>query len=319
MEIQLQKSILKVLVYFDLFNYPVSEDEIYLFLDKKADREELLCQLRLLVLHEMVYKINEFYSLKPDPSLVKKRLDENNRAQVLLKTARRISRFLYLFPYVRAISISGSLSKNVADEKADIDYFIITQPNRLWIARSIMHFFKKLTFITGHQHWYCMNYYVDEEGLQIEEKNIFTATELVTLMPMRGNGAIQKLIEANEWTKEYFPNTTIKCASCDPPRSWVKGLGESLFNNSLGQRLENYLMGLTSKRWKKKEDNQKLNIKGNRMGLKTDKHFCKPSPVFFQKKLLESYQTRLHEWNLKWNVMISRAKASHGFFRREII
>jgi hypothetical protein len=319
MEIQLQHSILKVLIYFDLFNYPVSEEEIFLFLDAKVDRGELKHGLRLLTMKGMIFQMDEFYSLRFDPNLVKKRLEENKRAQQLLQKGRRISRFLFLFPYVRAIGISGSLSKNVANEKADIDYFIITHPNRLWIARSIMHLFKKLTFITGHQHWYCMNYYVDEEGLQIEEKNIFTATELTTLIPMHGNGTIQKLIQANKWTEEYFPNRTFKCDDSDAPGSWIKNFGELLFNNNIGQRLDNFLMHLTTKRWKKKEENQKLNIKGNRMGLRTDKHFCKPSPVFFQRRILDLYQNKLQEWNSRWNLAVPQDLTSHAFFRREII
>jgi hypothetical protein len=93
---------------------------------------------------------------------------------------------LYRFPFVRGIGISGSLSKNYADEDADIDFFIITSRNHLWIARTFLHGLKKLSFLVGKQDWYCMNYFIDEEALVIAEKNIFTATEVVTLKPVCG-------------------------------------------------------------------------------------------------------------------------------------
>src|SRR6202022_4223033 len=96
--------------------------------------------------------------------------------------------------------------------RSDIDFFIITKANRLWIARTLMHLFKKLTFLTGHQGWYCMNYYVDEEALQIEEKNIFTATELITLLPVCGNGTMEEFFRANNWASSYFPNYAIRTA-----------------------------------------------------------------------------------------------------------
>src|SRR2546430_6574247 len=92
----------------------------------------------------------------------------------------------------------------------DIDFFIITSANRLWIARTCMHLFKKLTFLTGRQHWYCMNYYIDEEALNIEEHNIFTATELITLLPVCGNGTMQRFFQMNSWVSVYFPNNVLE-------------------------------------------------------------------------------------------------------------
>ena len=87
---------------------------------------------------------------------------------------------LFQFPFVRGVFISGSLSKRCAAEKEDVDYFIVTSANRLWIARTIMHLYKKLTYLRGRQDRYCMNYFIDEEALEIKEKNIFTAVEMIT-------------------------------------------------------------------------------------------------------------------------------------------
>ncbi len=310
MQVELKASILKVLVYFDLFNYPVSKEEIYIFLDSKCAKEDLTADLNTLMHTGYIFKFNEFYTLKNDPGLIKKRLKENNYAQSLLITARKISKFLFAFPYVKGIGISGSLSKNVADENADIDYFIITSANRLWIARTIMHLFKKFTFITGHQHWYCMNYYVDEEGMQIEEKNIFTATELVTLLPICGTGTMEKFFICNDWAKKYFPNyntgSSILPHKTSPSK--IKKTIELLFNNRLGDWLDGYLMKLTANRWARKEKKQKLNSKGNLMGLKAGRHYCKPSPSFFHERILTRYATRLKEIEGEW--MLSKQLAN---------
>jgi len=311
MKVKLKTSILKVLASFDIFDYPVSKEEIYLFLDRTIDGDDLRTGLMQLVIEGHIFKFNEFYTLKNDQELLKKRIKENANAQYLLLTAHRISKFLFRFPYIKGIGISGSLSKNVANEQSDIDYFIITKSNRLWIARTIMHIFKKFTFLTGHQHWYCMNYYVDEDGMQIEEKNIFTATELVTLLPVCGNGTMQRFFKVNDWAKVYFPNYPLQ-PSNQPNKSFRTGMKkmiEFLLNNKFGDWLDNYLMKLTTSRWKAKEKNKKLNIKGNRMGLKTDKHYCKPNPVYFQEKILLLYNNRLNEWEKKWNEKIEQEQS----------
>jgi len=294
----MQNSVVRVLAYFDMFAYPVSEEEIQFFLDREADPGLLREALQQLLLEKHVFRYDRFYSLRDDGSLAGKRIKDNQRAAAMMITARKVAAFLYRFPYVRGIGISGSLSKNVANEHADIDFFIITKANRLWIARTLMHLFKKLTFLVGRQHWYCMNYFVDEEALQIEEQNVFTAMELITLIPVSGNGTMQKFFTANEWATVYYPSYAGKASSSKTTcrQFWIKSGIEWLFNNRMGNRLDDYLMRLTSKRWNRKEDEKRININGRRMGLRTGKHYSKPNPAFMQHTLLSLYKNKLAAW-----------------------
>jgi len=168
-------SILKVLAYFDIFQYPLTQNEIKQFLDQPVSETAMENAMQRLLDEKNIFRLRNFYSLQNDLLLAEKRIQGNLRAVKLLAKANKIGRFLFKFPFVNAVGISGSLSKQYADEKADIDFFVITKANRLWIARTIMHVFKKLTFLTGRQHFYCMNYYVDEAALHLRDKNIFTA------------------------------------------------------------------------------------------------------------------------------------------------
>ena len=133
MPAELGLSILKVLAYFDLFDYPVSKEELYSFLERPVDMEAFSEALTALQESNHLFLMRGFYTLHNNESLIDRRIKGNLRARSLLQTAKGISRFLYQIPYVRAIGISGSLSKNFAAEDADIDYFIITSPNRLWV------------------------------------------------------------------------------------------------------------------------------------------------------------------------------------------
>src|SRR5258708_8464730 len=298
----LRSSILKVLAYFDLFNYPVSAEEILFFLDQDVPASELNEGLEALTAGKYLFRLGSLYSLRDDPRAAERRIKGNKHAAELLVIADRVSRFLYQFPYVRGVGISGSLSKHYAAENADIDYFIITRSNRLWIARSFMHLFKKWSFLTGKQHWYCMNYYVDEEALEIEEKNIFTATELITLLPACGNGGLVKFFDANDWATDYFPHYRRRKreAPVYPPPSFLKRTLEKIFDNRAGDRLDDFLPRLTAQRWKNKEDRGVLNGKGDKMSLKTSKHFSRPNPEVFQQKILNIYSDRLKEFGEKW-------------------
>ncbi|HEV9037799.1 MAG TPA: hypothetical protein VGQ51_14290 [Puia sp.] len=295
----LRSSILKTVAYFDLFSYPLTREDIRYFLDTDAGEEEVDHELTRLTKEGRLYRLGTgtFYSLRNDPELAEKRLRGEVHADELLRIAARGARFLYQFPFVRGVCISGSLSKRCADKNADIDYFIITKANRLWIARTIMHLFKKLTYLRGRQHRYCMNYFIDEEALEIKEKNIFTAIELLTLMPACGNGGLTQFFQANNWTCQYLPHYRDRQREADGPyrSSLLKRGLERLFNNRLGSLLEDYLRRLTDSRWKTKTSRGYKNMKGDPMTLQCGLHFSRPDPGIFQQRILLLYQQKLNE------------------------
>lgn len=305
---QLRSSILKVIAYFDLFNYPVSIEDILFFLDTTSEEYAVRRELDTLIREGCLFRTGAFFALHDDPALADKRNRGRQHADELIPIAYKGARFLFQFPFVRGVCISGSLSKRCADANADIDYFIITRADRLWIARTLMHLFKKLTYLRGHQHRYCMNYYVDENALEIKEKNIFTATELITLLPASGNGGIINFFKANEWTTRFYPQYLHRNReSAGTPRSsWIKRSFERLLDNRLGDRLDDYFRRLTAKRWKQKEERGELNMRGNRMSLQCGKHYSRPNPEFFQQKILNRYHRRLKELDEQFSISSER-------------
>ena len=150
----IKKNILATLAYFDVFNYPLTQSEIFLFLAKRYDLSVFSNAILSLVAEHAIYKFDNFYTLKNDINIAKRRTAGNTKAAELIKVAERVGNLLAKFPYVRGIGISGSLSKNFADDNSDIDLFIITAKNRLWIARTLMHAFKKLTFLVNRQDYF---------------------------------------------------------------------------------------------------------------------------------------------------------------------
>jgi len=289
-----KKGVTEILTYFDIFHYPLTSVEIRQFLSYRVDENFLQECIFELQEEKAIFCSHGFYSIQNNPLLAHRRIQGNQFAEKLMTKALRIGRFLYQFPFVRAVGISGSLSKNYADEKADIDFFIITKANRLWIARTLMHLYKKLTFLTGRQHFYCMNYYIDEKALLLEEKNIFTAIEIKTLLPVCGGQTIKLFFGTNSWAGEYLPACNFRGQDkIDPRVTWLKKIMEWVLNRKAGNRLENYLFHLTQIRWKQKVEKGKRNKKGQPMDLITGKHFARSNPGAFQEKVLALYEQKL--------------------------
>jgi predicted nucleotidyltransferase len=291
-----RENILATLAYFDIFKYPLTSGEIYLFLKNKYNQSDFERALKYLVAGQSVYQFSNFYTLRNDHELIIRRYNGNKKAAELIKIAAKVGDMLIKFPYVRGIAISGSLSKNFADENSDIDLFIITAKNRLWIARTLMHAFKKLTYLVNKQDYFCMNYYIDEDQLEIKEKTIYTAIEVVTLIPLQGDTVIEQFYAANSWTREYLPNKIMRISSAKPLKPTLfKLVIEKMLDNRLGNAIDNILMKITAGRWLKKTESKKLNSKGVIMSMDTDKHYAKPDPGNFQANLLEQYQQKISQ------------------------
>ncbi|HEX6333559.1 MAG TPA: hypothetical protein VFZ78_04975 [Flavisolibacter sp.] len=291
---ELQKQILSTLAYFDLFDYPLTQTEIYRFLQEQCGYNRCGDELQFLVNQGLVYKYDSFYSLRKDFTLIIRRRDGNARAKQLLRTAEKVGRLLYHFPFVRGIAVSGSLSKNCASEGADIDLFLITAKDRLWIARTLLHILKKISFLFNRQGYLCMNYFVDESGLCIEEKNIYTATEIVTLIPLQGIDAFREFYLQNKWTTSYLPNHSLKVSYFKRKNdSLLKRLLEFLLNHTAGNLVNEWLMRITKKRWNRKSKNGRRNSRGILMGMNASIHCAKPDPANFQIWLLHQYRQKV--------------------------
>ena len=296
MSIQLcvKQDILGTLSYFDIFSYPLTQSEIAQFLKHTYCHKEFIESLNELVEENWVYKFDEFYMLQEDHSLVHRRRKGNIQAKAMLKTAEKIAGFLSMFPFVKGVAVSGSLSKNFADENSDIDFFIITERNKLWLARTFMHCFKKIAILLKKQDLFCMNYYIDEDMLQIREKNIFTATEIATLLPLRGIDTFQNFFKENSWSKNFLPNHSLRVSYVEEAKNhFLKKAVELILRNPVGNVLDHLLMKFSIYQWNKKTKSGKLNKRGIVMSMDASRHYAKPNPLNFQKKFMELYEKKI--------------------------
>ena len=214
------RAVIKTLLYSDIFHYPLTAREIF-------ERLELPCynidvvedELRRLVADQVVYRFDDFYSLHDDVALAMRRTAGNKMAKDIMPRAIRRSRLIFSFPFVRAVMISGSLSKDFLDKDGDIDFFIVTTPGKVWLTRGLLALFQRIFLFNSHK-YFCVNYYIDHDHLGLEERNIFTATELITLKPICGYEHYEALMRDNRWIKEYYPQFMPAASVSHPSLAW---------------------------------------------------------------------------------------------------
>ncbi len=285
----LEHACLQCLTYFGIFSYPLNADEIHRFAPFKATQQQVQSALNQLVERGTIFKYQEFYLTENNPAHVLDRIRGNTRALELLESSRRYVKIIAAFPFVKSIAISGSLSKFYSGKKEDIDYFIITDANRLWIARTLLHLFKKLTFIAGHQHFFCMNYFIDTKALALEQRNQYVAIELITLLPAFNDALITKVIAENSWIMEFVPNhpgITNLDYLVKMDNQPLKNFLEKAINFFNPDFLNRKLMALTDRKWRKKWKFAGFQEEEYNKALQTELHISKNHPVDFEKKVL---------------------------------
>ena len=296
--------VLKTLLYFDAFKYPLIIEEITLF--SQFSINDIKAVLHKLVQDKIVFKHKEFYSTTTKTCRIERREKGNKQAKQILKKAKRVSKFISQFPFVEGVFLSGSLSKGYFGENDDIDYFIVTSPNRLWIARTLLIAYKKI-FLLNSKKYFCVNYFMSTNALEVQEKNRFTATEFATLIPMSGNGIYQSLQDKNSWVLDYFPNYNQEKKSHPIKRKPLKRISEYLLNGKIGDRLEKKFMKITKKHQQKKF--KKLHKSDFDIAFKGDENTSKHHPDNHQVRIIKLLNDKINAFNKEHQLEIPLEKS----------
>ena len=153
--------------------------------------------------------------------------------------------------------------------------------------------------------YFCVNYFISANLLEIEEKNRFTATELKTLIPMQGKAAFEQFYRNNIWVNDYFskfePQTN---HILDTQRPAFSKLIEIVFDTKIGTSIDSIFKTITLKKWKAKF--HYMNEDDFKIALKSTKNISKHHPSNFQKKVILSLNTKLEEVQSKYNLVLQR-------------
>lgn len=285
--------VMKVLTYYNIFRHPMRIDEIHKLLSFQCRLDELEHILNTLCQEKKIFFILHHYALSDNDEMVLHKIRGEEAAAVMLPKAGKAGLWLSRFPFVRFVGISGSLSKQYADKNTDFDFFIITAPKRLWVARTILHLFKKLTFITGSQKYFCMNYFIDENNLTFEDRNIFVLNELATLIPVNNYALYRTMLESNAWAMQQLPQFEWQLEPKHETRSIVKLISESVLNLLPMNVINKSLMNFTDKRWKRKWAKAGYPMEDYDLAFRTREGISKNHPRNHQKIIMNKFSEYL--------------------------
>ncbi|MDP3697891.1 MAG: hypothetical protein Q8R55_07890 [Candidatus Taylorbacteria bacterium] len=313
--IYLRNSILATVIYYDVFDYPLTLLEIYKYLVNPArlhrleggvgdiSLSDIAEELNRLVNSKLLGEKNGFYFINGKDGLFSLRMEKHKIADRKWKKFLKQVKFLSLAPYLRGVFASGSMAINNTDEKSDFDVLVIAETGRLYTCRLFLWLISSLMGTRRKKHEkiapdkLCFNHYLTAVSLYIPHESIFNAQTYVNLKPVMIRAElIDRFYTANLWLNNYVynfrPQKEFSRRSVKPSLFLIvfARLGESILDSFLGDWLEFFFKKYQQKRI---NDDPKTHQSGGRVVFGDNE--LEFHPHSFERVVIERYNKGLEK------------------------
>ncbi|MFH1012827.1 MAG: hypothetical protein V1760_03720 [Candidatus Peregrinibacteria bacterium] len=213
----LKDSIRKTIAFFDLFDYPLTAEEVKRHLyqyDKPVHLKEIQGTLRQMAEAGDLEALKDFYVLRGRAAIIETRKSRKFMAEKLWNRVKLHAKTMQRVPFVRLVAVCNTLSYDNTDETSDIDLFVVTEPGHLWTGRfiltALLHFFG----VRRHGHKvagrFCLSFFATSEklnvgALQIKPVDPYLAYWTQNLTPIYGEAVYREFQRENQgWLKEKY-------------------------------------------------------------------------------------------------------------------
>ena len=239
----LKRACVETVAYADVFDCALTAPELHRYLvGVEADRAAVLTAIASSrVDGRFLRRSGAYVTLAGREQTVERRRGCAEHGARLWPQAARYGALLARFPFVRLVAISGALAVDNAGMNGDIDFFIVTEPDRLWLCRGL---------VIGAVRWaarqgvtLCPNYLLSERALALDPPSLYAAHEITQMVPVGHTATYRRFRRVNRWTDHFLPNAVgaprvIEAGSSARPR-WTRA-AEWAGRTSWGGRVERW-------------------------------------------------------------------------------
>lgn len=211
----LERSILETVVYFDLFDYPLTPTELYRYL-WQAPSTNLTEVIQVASTLPQLEFANGVFCLHGRGGLAKIRAERYLESERKFLLRRKYLWLLSLLPGVRAIWIVNTMAYHNVRRSSDIDLLIVAAPNKIWSTRFFTTAFAKLLGLRPSQYHtqdtLCLSFYITADHLNLSQltkpnHERYEAYWLAQTLPVYDPAnLLQHCFTANPWLKQALPN-----------------------------------------------------------------------------------------------------------------
>lgn len=288
---QLERAVLRTVAYGDVFDAPVTVEEIHRYLEGlQASLAEVEAALADLVPRQLA-RVDGHVCLPGRENLAEIRRRREHIAAGLWPKAVRAGRAVASLPFVRMVGVTGALAMDNVEGGADIDLLIVTEPGRVWLCRSLVIQLVRLFRPRGVT--VCPNWLMSIERLALEHRDLYSARELTQMVPLAGMDTYLRMRHANDWALQFLPNAVGPPgdASCGPARSSTAArAAQVLLGSPVCDALE---------RWERRRKIREISrLSPGNPEVVLDRHQCKGHVDRHGQRIADAYSARLRSLSL---------------------
>jgi hypothetical protein len=220
----LEQSIIRTVVWFSPFSYPLTVFEIWKWL-LQPERPYGLAQVYAILDHsqwlrEKLESHNGFYALKGSgvERLIEERQNKFLDAERKFTRLRRAATYFSLLPGIRAVAAANTLAWWSTTKDSDIDLYIVTRPGHIWSSRfwlvvpfALLGRRPHRAATTSVPDPFCFSFFSTSSSLHLEElclpRDYYMAFWVRSLVPILDrDGSLMAMQTENRWTARMLPN-----------------------------------------------------------------------------------------------------------------
>jgi hypothetical protein len=135
-------------------------------------------------------------------------VEKRKRAQEYISIARHFSGWC-VCNQASLLSVSGSTSYFAPSEKDDLDFFVVSRRDSLWILLPrLLILARVFRFIHKRSPRICFSYAIDESFAERDfasPKDPLSARDALTAVVIHGSGLYLRLLKNNDWISKFYP------------------------------------------------------------------------------------------------------------------
>jgi hypothetical protein len=197
-------AVVKTVVYSSLFDYPLTTAEmrsalIHATLGEDDIERVYAASARL---RRVLARRDGLFFLSARPDLPERRRARERTSRRLIGAHERLLRWTCAVPFARLVALSGSAAHLNMDEHADVDLFILTRGRRVWSVTLAVLLLAKLF---RQRRTLCVNFVLSDESPAVDDRDLFTANQIIHLKPLIGHDALEAFVAANPFVSAWYP------------------------------------------------------------------------------------------------------------------
>ena len=285
-DVAVSDGLIRALAYADVFDWPLSMDELHRFLPVPATRAEVVAATRSAQRAGQLEVLGDLVCRRGRHNLIARRHELQANAGALWPHARRYGRIMSRLPGVRFVAVTGSLAVNAPVVGADIDLFLVTIEGRLWLTRALA--IAVVRWAGLRRVVLCPNFIVSTSALRLDDHDAFTAHELMQLIPLHGPDVYDELLAQNAWYRDHLPNHPGHHDVAGLAGGWLGRAGERLLCHRALHPLERWEMQRKIARLDAQRDDRSTEVR-------FDATTCKGHFEGHRRRVLDAYEARLRD------------------------